>query len=391
MAASQARLLTITARLHDVEYEAQSIQNAKVQLATQSDQVYNDYLEALDATTMTINTINQNGQKSTITANFNNLFSKNKVTPSDSSIYALKDQHGRLVVEDDVYEGYSKFQSATDVSDGSPAERFAFYMMGIDLGCEPESFNDNKARTAEEETYKTYCKDNTNKADEHYKANQELQKLHDKLLELNGNEGNTDTDAIYYAPENKEAQEEYDSTFAKYTKLLYQTYGPEIYEEMYSEQGETYKDFDINLFNHYKNTYSMIQASNGCVSIKEFDGPEGDASTNSDWLQNMVKSGQLTLYTMSENKNTGEITLNGTLPSSDTSLDYSQTTSIDKTALAKAEAKYEHDLKAIDKKDKKYDMELSKLETERNALTTEYDSVKKVIQDNIERTFGIFS
>ena len=64
---------------------------------------------------------------------------------------------------------------------------------------------------------------------------------------------------------------------------------------------------------------------------------------------------------------------------------------IDKLALAKAEAKYEHTLKQIDAKDKKYDMELSKLETERNALTTQYDSVKKVIEDNVERTFGIFS
>ena len=43
-------------------------------------------------------------------------------------------------------------------------------------------------------------------------------------------------------------------------------------------------------------------------------------------------------------------------------------------------------MKIIDQKDKKHDMDLSKLETERTALTTEYDSVKKVINDNIERT-----
>ena len=55
MAASQARLLTITARMHDIEYQAQSIQNAKIELATQSDEVYQDYLKALDATTLTIN------------------------------------------------------------------------------------------------------------------------------------------------------------------------------------------------------------------------------------------------------------------------------------------------------------------------------------------------
>ena len=65
--------------------------------------------------------------------------------------------------------------------------------------------------------------------------------------------------------------------------------------------------------------------------------------------------------------------------------------SVDKTAVAKAEAKYENDMKKIDQKDKKHDMDLAKLETERTALTTEYDSVKKVINDNIERTFGIFS
>lgn len=72
MAASQARLLTITARMHDVEYKAQSIQNAKIQLSTQSDQVYQEYLEALDATTLTVDDINGN----TITANFNNLVGK---------------------------------------------------------------------------------------------------------------------------------------------------------------------------------------------------------------------------------------------------------------------------------------------------------------------------
>lgn len=92
MAASQARLLTITARIHDVEYQAQSIQNAKVQLATQSDQVYNDYLEALDAQTLTISTIGADGSKSKIAATFNNLFSVNKVRPADGSNYALRDE-----------------------------------------------------------------------------------------------------------------------------------------------------------------------------------------------------------------------------------------------------------------------------------------------------------
>ncbi|MBO5737955.1 hypothetical protein J6R97_03625, partial [bacterium] len=70
---------------------------------------------------------------------------------------------------------------------------------------------------------------------------------------------------------------------------------------------------------------------------------------------------------------------------------FREKTSIDNRALAKAEAEYEHKLKQINSIDKKYDLDLSKLETERNALTTELDTVKTVIKDNVTRSFKIFS
>ncbi len=50
MSASQARLLTLTARQHDVEWKAQKLQAEKLRLANDSDRVYNTYLEALSAT-----------------------------------------------------------------------------------------------------------------------------------------------------------------------------------------------------------------------------------------------------------------------------------------------------------------------------------------------------
>ena len=103
MAASQARLLTITARIHDVEYQAQSIQNAKIQLATQSDEVYQEYLNALDATTLTLK--NANGDL--ITANFNNLCGKNATQTAAACKYAIMDtKTGSLVVPDDIEEAY---------------------------------------------------------------------------------------------------------------------------------------------------------------------------------------------------------------------------------------------------------------------------------------------
>ena len=50
MAASQARLLSLTSRLHDIELKAQNIQSQKIALATQKDELYQDYCDALDAT-----------------------------------------------------------------------------------------------------------------------------------------------------------------------------------------------------------------------------------------------------------------------------------------------------------------------------------------------------
>lgn len=140
MAASQARLLTITARMHDVEYKAQSIQNAKIQLSTQSDQVYQEYLEALDATTLTVDDINGN----TITANFNNLVGKNGVETGNN--YALRTSNGQLIVEDDVKDAYDEY-------DGNDPYEFAMMMIYGDAGnaldrdnledCENQVFENN--------------------------------------------------------------------------------------------------------------------------------------------------------------------------------------------------------------------------------------------------------
>ena len=113
MAASQARLLSITARIHDVEHQAQSIQNAKLALATQSDQAYNDYVKALDATSLTLNALNtKTGETSIIAATFNNLCSRSRATAADGSNYALRNRDGKLIVEDDVEQAYYKFTVA---------------------------------------------------------------------------------------------------------------------------------------------------------------------------------------------------------------------------------------------------------------------------------------
>lgn len=63
----------------------------------------------------------------------------------------------------------------------------------------------------------------------------------------------------------------------------------------------------------------------------------------------------------------------------------------DEIGLKKAEAQYEADMSKINKKDARFDTELAQLETERNAIKDEIETLKTVAKDNADRTFKIFS
>lgn len=378
MAASQARLLSITARMHDVEYKAQSIQNAKIQLATQSDQVYNDYLDALNASTLTITDMNKN----TITANFNNLCGKNAIETGNQ--YALRDSHNRLIVPDDIESAYHEF-----INDGGDDPYlFAMWMMDTGIG----NVNDLKEDFAKIEN--KVAADTTNLSGKENELSQILQKASTAAgtelgsVEELENYLNTEfqpSDSKYDTL--KKYLDQYKATELSYRYNLYQQNA----EEIFTQAGGEELDFNQDNFNYYANIFKQIQAAGDCVSIADYNGADGDAANNSEWLKNMIECGKITVDIVKPNNKTGEVSFSGTSPSSDTYLGYATTSTIDKTALAKAEAEYEHKTKEIDQKDKKFDLDLSKLDTERTALKTEYESVKKVINDNIERTFGIFS
>ena len=397
MAASQARLLTITARIHDVEYQAQSIQNAKVQLSTQSDQVYQDYLAALDATTLTVKDYDGN----IITANFNNLWGKNAVETGNS--YALFSSKGALIVSEEEKEAYDKFTNAG----GEDAYQFAIFMMdggdGNSVGKpgEDEKLEDNVLNAeatvagnhADDSVLSKYQKTMDETLSEFLSLSSlnayDVTDAASMQTELNGNKENFDSATF---KELEAMLEEYKTAESSYKNHLYSNYAEEIFTSA-SAFGDG-QLFDQSTFDYYLNLYKKIEASGGnCISIDDYNegNANSDAANDSEWLKNMIECGKITIDIVNQDRKTGEISFSGTSPSSDTYLDYTTTTTIDKKAYAKAEAEYEHATKEIDAKDKKYDMDLSKLETERTALTTEYDSVKKVISDNFERTFGIFS
>ena len=419
MSASQARLLTLTARIHDVEYAAQSIQNAKLALATQEDEVYQNYLEALDSTTFTV----KDNSGNRIVANFNSLCGIDAAKASKISRYVLRDDKNRILVSDDMYNAYNKFKS----QEGGDAYKFAMYMM---TG-QKDGWDDLQSEGGTGQRYKEAENQVMGKQDEYSSALKDSQAalielITNALAEFDYNSANdfTMTKEEVAADMNKgyetlkslgdayanpsaitdvSLREKVNSNKSNYNKAMqeisaaYDTYRYNMYtqyaESIFEQAGNNKNDFDEDDFWYYVNMYKQIEANGrAIVNITDYNGLDGigNAATDSDWLQEMVKSGRITID-ISTLDNKGNLSFSSTGVSSDSSLEYTTTSTIDKSKLAKAEAEYEHKMKEINQKDKKFDMDLNRLETERTALNKEYDSVKKVIQDNIDKSFGIFS
>ena len=389
MAASRARLLTITARMHDVEYQAQSIQNAKIQLANQSDQVYQEYLEALDATTLTVK--DQTGSR--VPANFSNLCGPDAIKSASGKNYVFFDANNRLIVEDSLLAAYENF-------DGKDEFDFAMMMLGAD----PDILNGSENEDSDETLEERIAKESKNQ------SIQDLMEERDGIvtqIALMVNTSDEDEDKEHLHDDIENVFDTYSDIFEgddalKFNKLKeqYEEKNDLIRQKLYmgSDRLELFEaaggnkdEFDYSKFNFYVEQFVLME-TNECVALSSFDGhADGCAAKSGEWLQMCLQNGSITISEVSMNNKNGEVTEKGTSVPSDSSLEYTTSSSIDKTALAKAEAEYEHKSKKIDQKDKQFDMDLNKLDTERNALKTEYESVKKVISDNIERTFGIFS
>ena len=101
------------------------------------------------------------------------------------------------------------------------------------------------------------------------------------------------------------------------------------------------------------------------------------------WITNAVQSG-VVLFQVYDKSKGG---FSDTSVATSTNLNEVE----DSSEVKKAEAKYEADMKKIDNKDRKYDSQLAALETERNAIKEEMETLKTVAKENVERTFKLFS
>lgn len=375
MAASQARLLQITSRMHDIELKAQSIEDAKISLATQRDDLYSNYCDKLDATKIQIGYKNVGGIGTKyVDANFANVCTYVQDRQTD---YAITDaKTGKTIVPSDVAEAYELC--------GGDKYSFAWLMVGFDQdafslgdagddGYFPGTYDDDEnlveMTEAEQKAFDKHCEDCPS-----------LKSAYDVYKEVKDNADSS--------------KQEIAQALSKFREALYSNSAcrKDIYDNLngisenedsstYDPLYDTSSDWEDKL-QYYIRQYEQIEASGGCITVDEFTN---DGNIGNDWFNDMVKSGRVLLNVYNKTKKEWTETSSAT----STNENYLQETS-DDTDVKKAEAEYQHELQKINKKDTEFDKELSKLENERSALKTEQESIKTVRNDNEERTFGIF-
>lgn len=124
-------------------------------------------------------------------------------------------------------------------------------------------------------------------------------------------------------------------------------------------------DFYINLYN------AIVK--NGWKKSSSID--------DSSYLQSAIKNGGAYMYQLQKDGSWCLASTSGT--------DSCISEVADDAAAKKAEAKYNSETAKIEYKEKTIDLQVTNLDTERSALTTQMDSVKKIIEKNIE-AFKIF-
>lgn len=99
MSASQVRLLSLTSRMHDLEFQAQGIHYTKLDIANDHNEAYDEYLEATEATKLQMSVVTANGQE------FRDVSYKNLVNKTEgivSAMYAVTNAKGQVYLPEKV-------------------------------------------------------------------------------------------------------------------------------------------------------------------------------------------------------------------------------------------------------------------------------------------------
>ena len=120
LSSSQARLLNLTGRMHQIEYKAAKLEAQKLQMANESRQVFNEYQQALEKTKVQLKTMNSDGSTGFIDATYNTLIEAGykiefigDTAPSTSA--KLLKPITQIINPADIPDGYIAINSVEDL------------------------------------------------------------------------------------------------------------------------------------------------------------------------------------------------------------------------------------------------------------------------------------
>ena len=442
MAASQARLLSITARLTNNENSGQSISYSKQRLADQTQQITNEYNEALNTTKLTVLT-GFNGSDATYTdISYETMTGKQMA--ANTKQYVVTDTKGRILVTEDIANAYK--QSAGNYNQFLAKLGYSQSDMQVqNVASTKESEKADAVQKIHDAWDKYFasvgieCDDDDHKGFlEQYKWTNVID-TNDKgeFLDQKGNVISSDEvaskgyssvgsgyvsravigkdgtatgeyQAINYEGTSDESKQLYDYAMA-ITEAFMRTDESIAPDQKSKNQAYAIRDYKSAIFsdnkaelNYYKNIYDKMQSSG------YFTYTNIPAKANADSEHYKYASvGTGTAGNVQKSPLKDNTVFEAALRDGSLRLEYYSTTSkefktttisednciqevADERAIARAESKYNQDMQDLENQDKKLDLELKKLDTEHSALQTEYDSVKNVVDKNVENSFKTF-
>jgi len=424
MAASQARLLSITARLSDNEQSGQQLSYAKERLADRSDQVTKEYNEALSATKLQIMTGYADGAAHYTDISFAMLTSP-QVVSNLGKQYCVTDTQGRVLVTPQVAKAYQSAKGSLNAFLGALGYSISDVDPTKKAGTTPDPAIEEKIHEAWDKYFNSIGKKFTQDVevdgvittveshawDFEYveKAGSGIGEGYVSMLATFPEDGTGTTSTfkqtLNYEGTNQEQLDLYNYAMAITESYYSASHDFEAVENAFDQGNSSMISYYTNLYNKmlssgyysYTNTlaeakgdpehwlydndlYKGVQAGN--ISTSEFAGINGTPLDDPNTFEQYLKSGKLLLESFSKPANK----FVSTSISEDTCIQEVE----DDTRIAQAEAKYEDDLKQIQRLDSRYDLQMKQLDTEHNTLQTEYDSVKNIITKNVEKSFQTF-
>lgn len=339
LAASQARLLTITSRLSSVELKQQRIAMDKMRLANDQEGVSEKYTNALSNKTLKIS----NGSEE-IAMNYSTLTAQgySVIKSSEISAYSAAEA-SRTGKTKEVQKMYFKM----------PTNERAFYELMTRLGLGKE-----EGETKFQIKYQSANLFRHSK----YSSNSEEVVFTVKRQSENGDYNRNETNSLKYHYDLFMK----DTSFQNEVKNYAISQGW-IYDESLDFGGP-------NRMQHCcggKTEYEELEKTEGYTSEEDY------SKWNSDSLIQGLLSGYLVLV-----KDGQQVSL-----SSATDI----IESYDKTDDAAAEAEYNTQMNKINRKEKILEMQAKRLDTEYSALTNEYNSIKTIIDNHTQKDFSYFS